>query len=166
MRHNNEQKKLEKMVRRSERKPVGEMHLVALFPVKLFFIEPKHSKWSSGSEGRLHIFKKEDEVRSKYLVCCAPTEKEFNSAQMNAFEQPGGLNAVIHSSVAVSYAEDDKKTIVFGKLASFSKTNSKRQAIRTIWSARFDELGHATAFSSDQEYGTGLRRSQRRKRQL
>ena len=65
---------------------------------------------------------------------------------MNAFEQPGGLNAVIHSSVAVSYAEDDKKTIVFGKLASFSKTNSKRQAIRTIWSARFDEVGHATAF--------------------
>ena len=101
------------MVRRSERKPVGEMQLVASFPTKLYFIEPKESKWSSGSKGTLHIFKKEDEARSKYLVCCAPTEKEFNSAQMNAFEQPGGLNAVIHSSVAVSYAEDDKKKQLF-----------------------------------------------------
>ena len=61
------------MVHRSERKPVGEMHLVASFPTKLFFIEPKESKWSSVSEGRLHIFKKEmRRVRNTLFVARQP----------------------------------------------------------------------------------------------
>ena len=141
------------MVPCNKRTTVEEQYLVMAFSAKLFNLQPsmtpdasvKSSKWSSGSMGMLRIYQTIDREVKKHIICFEPNTTPFSNVQMSPYEQPGGINAGIHGEVAIRFTDNDCKSITFGKLALFSVTSGGK-ATRTIWCARFGEVGHAEAF--------------------
>jgi hypothetical protein len=57
-----------------------------------------------------------------------------------------GLRCKIHEALAVGRHTNDPRAIVFGKAASRSYTNQRKQPIKTAWVARFEEFWEANAF--------------------
>jgi hypothetical protein len=115
---------------------------------KLFFWQlPPVKRWSTRKNGEMRIVPYENGTKSQLVFMPSNSESLTMNYCADISEQRGGMRAIIHSALAVKMHDRDPKAILFGKAASRSYSNSRGQAIRTVWCVRFSKRWAANNFS-------------------
>jgi hypothetical protein len=121
-------------------------NFLLVLPCKLFFWEIAAQKWSGKKKGWVFLIPYADDEKTQIVFKPRVEETTTMWYCADVSEQLGGLRCMIHEAFAVGRHCNEPRAIVFGKAASRSYTNERKQPIKTAWMARFEEFWEANAF--------------------